>query len=168
MALKIIQKDITVMPVDAIVNAANKSLLGGGGVDGCIHRAAGKGLLEECRGLNGCETGEAKITGAYNLPCRHVIHTVGPVYSASKADWCRQKLTDCYRNSMELAKANNCKTIAFPLISAGVYGYPHEEAMQIAVETITENLTDDMEAYIIAFGDSMVNLAKRLYPDITE
>ena len=136
--------DITKLQVDAIVNAANKSLLGGGGVDGAIHRAAGRQLLEECRGLHGCETGQAKITKGYNLPAKHVIHTVGPIYSGSATD--PVKLADCYRNSLDLAAANDVHSIAFPAISTGVYGYPKADACKIAVETVRAWL-DNHEDY---------------------
>lgn len=128
--------DITKLKVDAIVNAANSSLLGGGGVDGCIHRAAGPQLLEECRLLSGCRTGEAKITKGYNLPAKHVIHTVGPIYSGSPSD--PEMLRNCYWNSLNVAKANDLHSIAFPGISTGVYGYPKEEAAEIALNTVKE------------------------------
>lgn len=131
--LEVMQGDITRLNVDAIVNAANTSLLGGGGVDGAIHRAAGPGLLEECRTLGGCPTGEARITGGYNLTARHVIHTVGPVYSGKPRD--KILLTGCYQNSLRLAADNNLTSVAFPAISCGVYRYPIEEACKIAVDT---------------------------------
>jgi O-acetyl-ADP-ribose deacetylase (regulator of RNase III) len=131
--LEVMQGDITQLDVDAIVNAANTSLLGGGGVDGAIHRAAGPGLLEECRTLGGCPTGEARITRGYNLAARHVIHTVGPVYSEKPRD--KTLLTGCYRNSLQLAVDSNLTSIAFPAISCGVYGYPIEKACKIAVDT---------------------------------
>ncbi len=131
--LEIRQGDITKLKVDAIVNAANSSLLGGGGVDGAIHRAAGPGLLAECRSLGGCPTGEARITGGHNLAARHVIHTVGPVYSGKAQD--QTLLTACYQNSLKLAVEHNVASIAFPAISCGVYGYPIAEACRIAVDT---------------------------------
>lgn len=131
--IEIRQGDITRLDVDAIVNAANTRLLGGGGVDGAIHRAAGSQLLEACRTIGGCPTGEARITAGYNLPARHVIHTVGPVYSGKPQD--SLLLTNCYFNSLALTVENNLATIAFPAISCGVYGYPIEDACKIAVDT---------------------------------
>jgi len=131
--IEIRQGDITNLTVDAIVNAANSSLLGGGGVDGAIHRTAGPELVKECRTLGGCPTGEARITKGYNLAARHVIHTVGPVYSGKPRD--KTLLTGCYQNSLKLAAENNVHSLAFPAISCGVYGYPIEEACKIAVDT---------------------------------
>ena len=138
--IEIQQGDITRLEVDAIVNAANTKLLGGGGVDGAIHRAAGPKLLEECRTIGGCPTGEARITGGYNLAAHHVIHTVGPVYSGTPKD--SQLLTSCYLSSLRLAVEKNLKTIAFPAISCGVYGYPIEDACKIAVDTSCAFLKD--------------------------
>ncbi len=139
--IKAIIADITTLEVDAIVNAANRSLLGGGGVDGAIHRAAGAELLRVCRGLNGCETGEAKITPGFNLPARYVIHTVGPIWRGGSRDEARL-LANCYRNSLKVAAQNDVKTIAFPSISTGVYRYPIEEAAVIAVDTVRQVLTE--------------------------
>ncbi|MDE6568400.1 MAG: O-acetyl-ADP-ribose deacetylase [Lachnospiraceae bacterium] len=135
--------DITKLDCDCIVNAANSSLLGGGGVDGAIHRAAGRELLEECRTLHGCKTGEAKITGGYQLKADYIIHTVGPVYSGSEKN--ARQLSDCYRNSLNLAKENGIHSIAFPAISTGIYGYPLEEAIPVALETIRQWMEDNSD-----------------------
>ena len=139
--LKIRQGDITKLEVDAIVNAANQSLLGGGGVDGAIHRAAGPELLAECRTIGGCQTGEARITKGYKLYAKHVIHTVGPVYSGKPQD--ALLLASCYQNSLMLAVKNNVKTIAFPAISCGVYGYPINDACKVAVDTAANFLKEN-------------------------
>lgn len=148
--IQLIQGDITKLEVDAIVNAANTTLLGGGGVDGAIHRAAGKELLAECRTLRGCATGDAKITKGYNLPARFVIHTVGPVWNGGKSGE-HEKLASCYRRSLELAVQNGIKTLAFPNISTGVYGYPKNEAATIAISTVKEFLENHSEIQQVIF-----------------
>lgn len=138
--IQVVQGDITKLDCDGIVNAANRSLLGGGGVDGAIHRAAGPELLAECRTLHGCRTGEAKITKGYRLKARYIIHTVGPIYSGTAED--AAQLADCYRNSLNLAKEHDVHSIAFPAISTGVYGYPLEDATEITVKTVAQWLED--------------------------
>ena len=168
MPLQIVRNDITKMKVDAIVNAANSSLLGGGGVDGCIHRAAGPELLAECKTLGGCETGSAKITGAGKLPCKYVIHAVGPRWLGGKRGE-RNQLISCYRTSLELAKDKECETVAFPLISSGIYGYPKDQALRIAIDTISEFLLEnDMTVYIVIFDKTAYQISEKLFVDIAE
>ena len=168
MPFKIVRNDITKMTVDAIVNATNESLLGGGGVDGAIHYAAGAGLLAECKTLGGCKTGKAKITGGYNLPAKYVIHTVGPVYEDGKHGE-KDLLESCYRASLALAKERNCETVAFPLISSGVYGYPKDQALKVAIDVISAFLLkNDMTVYIVIFDKAAYKISEKLFSDIAE
>ena len=162
--IEVLKGDITKLKVDAIVNAANTTLLGGGGVDGAIHRAAGPKLLEECRTLSGCPTGQAKITKGYNLPAKYIIHTVGPVWQGgnNRED---ELLANCYRNSLNLATDNGIKTIAFPSISTGAYGFPFERAVNIALTTSNEFLSNDsgLERIIfVCFSDKDYSIFQRL------
>ena len=162
--IELTQGDITHLQVDAIVNAANKTLLGGGGVDGAIHLAAGPELLAECKSINGCETGEAKITKGYKLPAKMVIHTVGPVWNEGIKNEVEQ-LKNCYRNTLQLAIENNIKTIAFPNISTGVYRFPKELAAQIAIRTVSRFLESNKKikkVYFVCFDNENYNLYNSL------
>ena len=166
MPFEIVRNDITKMNVDAVVNAANRSLLGGGGVDGAIHRAAGPALLAKCLTLGGCRTGEAKLTRGYRLPARYIIHTVGPVWHGGHSGE-RELLAACYRNALNLALAHDCGTVAFPLISAGAFGYPRDQAMAVAVETISRFLLEhDMTVYLVVFGHAEFMTGKKLFRDV--
>ena len=166
MPLQIVRNDITKMKVDAIVNATNRSLSGDGGVDGSIHRAAGPELDAACRALHGCRIGEAKITEGYRLPCRYVIHTAGPVWEGGQHGE-KELLTSCYRSSLALAKEYHCRSVAFPLISSGLYGYPKDQAMAVAVDAIAAFLLEnEMTVYMVIFDREAYRISSRLFSDI--
>lgn len=168
MPLQIVRNDITKMNVDAIVNAANKELKPGGGVCGAIHAAAGPQLAAECKLLDGCETGEAKVTYAYNLPCKYVVHTVGPVWHGGGYNE-KENLISCYRESLKLAKEKGCESIAFPLISSGIFGYPKKDAFRVAVDTISDFLMEnDMTVYLAVFNKECLDVSKSLFSNIEE
>lgn len=168
MPLQIVKNDITKMKVDAIVNAANSSLLGGGGVDGCIHRVAGPELLKECRLIGPCQTGDVKITNGYNLPSKYVIHAVGPIWAGGSRGE-KDLLVSAYQKSLELAKNKNCQSLAFPLISSGAYGYPKDQALRAAVDTISKFLMEnDMMVYLVIFDKASYRIGEKIFSEIVE
>lgn len=168
MPLQIIRNDITKIHCDAIVNSANSSLLGGGGVDGMIHQAAGSELLKECEKLGGCETGQVKVTAGYNLPCKYIIHAVGPKWRGGNYQE-EQLLRSCYKNSLETATKYNCETVAFPLISSGIYGYPKEDALAIAIDEISKYLfSHEIFVYLVIFDKNSFVIDRKLKHDIEE
>ncbi len=168
MPLEIIRNDITKVHADAIVNAADPSLLGGGGTDGAIHKAAGPGLLAECRDLGGCKAGEAKITKGYDLPAKYVIHTVGPVWHDGSSGE-EKVLADCYKNSLKLAMKHKLESVAFPLISSGTFGYPRDKALSAAISAIGEFLLkNDMTVYLVVYDSASFMLSEKLFSSIKE